>query len=124
MRAAAPHEEDLPPPPPVSRASLWTLPTILTVLRVMCVPLVSGLWFAPWPAAREWCTGLFLFASATDFLDGYLARRMDSTSAFGAFLDPVADKLMVVTVLILLSTASIPGGVAQGNAWLLPLSSC
>lgn len=56
----------------------------------------------------------------TDYLDGYLARKLNASSAFGAFLDPVADKLMVCAVLILLSTAPIAAGPLAGNAWIIP----
>jgi cardiolipin synthase len=83
------------------------IPTSLTWLRIVLIPVFVGVYYVPdsWlaPAARNW-TGMTVFALAaiTDWLDGYLARRWGETSAFGAFLDPVADKLMVAAALILL----------------------
>jgi cardiolipin synthase len=83
------------------------IPTSLTWLRIVLIPVFVGVYYVPdtWlePAARNW-SGMTIFALAaiTDWLDGYLARRWGETSAFGAFLDPVADKLMVAAALILL----------------------
>jgi len=83
------------------------IPTSLTWLRIVLIPVFVGIYYVPdaWlgPAARNW-SGMTVFALAalTDWLDGYLARRWGETSAFGAFLDPVADKLMVAAALILL----------------------
>eukprot|EP00884_Botryococcus_braunii_P012032 jgi/Botrbrau1/2082/Bobra.0047s0043.1 len=103
---------------------VWNLPTTLTVLRVFAIPILIGAWFSHWTSGSVLPTGVFLGASITDFLDGYLARKMDLTTAFGAFLDPVADKLMVATVLILLSTQPLPAGVWAGNAWFIPFCTC
>jgi CDP-diacylglycerol--glycerol-3-phosphate 3-phosphatidyltransferase/cardiolipin synthase len=83
------------------------LPTALTWLRIVLIPVFVGVYYVPeaWLSApaRNW-TGMWVFAAAaaTDWLDGYLARRWGQTSAFGAFLDPVADKLMVAGALIIL----------------------
>ena len=85
----------------------FNLPIALTWLRIVLIPVFVGIYYVPdaWltPAARNW-TGMWVFAVAaiTDWLDGYLARRWGQTSAFGAFLDPVADKLMVASALIIL----------------------
>lgn len=80
----------------------WHLvPNWLTYFRCVAIPLFVGVFYRP--ESNVAASGLFAVASATDFLDGYLARKWDVTSAFGAFLDPVADKLMVSTSLILLS---------------------
>lgn len=82
-------------------------PTALTWLRIVMIPVFVGIYYVPdqWlsPVMRNW-TGMTIFALAaiTDWFDGYLARRWGETSAFGAFLDPVADKLMVAAALILL----------------------
>ena len=81
------------------------LPTILTLLRIALIPVFVGVFFLPFPGANLFCTALFGLAALTDWLDGYLARRLGQTSAFGAFLDPVADKLMVAAALILLVQA-------------------
>ncbi|GMI45602.1 hypothetical protein TrCOL_g5949 [Triparma columacea] len=85
------------------------LPDILTYLRLLSIPLVVVLFHTPLPPSCAPFTNhhlvsfIYALASYTDYLDGYLARRWSIASPFGAFLDPVADKLMVSTTLILLS---------------------
>jgi CDP-diacylglycerol--glycerol-3-phosphate 3-phosphatidyltransferase/cardiolipin synthase len=85
----------------------FNLPTAFTWLRIVLIPVFVAVYYAPdaWLSAstRNW-TGMWVFAVAaiTDWLDGWLARRWGQTSAFGAFLDPVADKLMVAAALIIL----------------------
>ncbi len=81
---------------------MLTIPNILTFLRIILIPVFVGVYFLPVPWANELATFLFALAGFTDWLDGFLARRWAQTSALGAFLDPVADKLMVATALILL----------------------
>lgn len=81
---------------------LVNIPNILTVLRIMAIPVFVVIFYLPWSEAHFWATFIFCAAALTDWLDGYLARKLEQTSAFGAFLDPVADKLMVVMALILL----------------------
>lgn len=80
------------------------LPTLLTWLRVIAIPLLVGLFYAPLDPVtiNITATALFVAAAITDWVDGYLARRLGQTSAFGAFLDPVADKLLVSSALIML----------------------
>jgi CDP-diacylglycerol--glycerol-3-phosphate 3-phosphatidyltransferase len=83
------------------------LPNLLTWLRIVLIPLFLAIYFLPdyWlsgPNKDIVATAMFAVAAATDWLDGYLARTLNQTSAFGAFLDPVADKLMVAAALILL----------------------
>jgi CDP-diacylglycerol--glycerol-3-phosphate 3-phosphatidyltransferase/cardiolipin synthase len=85
----------------------FNLPTLFTLLRILLIPLFVGTYYLPVPWANEVCTLLFGAAALTDWLDGYLARRLQQTSPFGAFLDPVADKLMVAAALVLL-VQSIP----------------
>lgn len=80
----------------------FNLPTYLTLLRIALIPLLVIIFYLPWEYANLTCAALFLFAGITDWLDGYLARKMAQETAFGAFLDPVADKLMVAFVLVLL----------------------
>jgi CDP-diacylglycerol--glycerol-3-phosphate 3-phosphatidyltransferase len=83
----------------------FNLPNALTWLRIIAIPLVVMAFYLPVPWARP-ATGLiFGLAGITDYLDGYLARRLKQTSSFGAFLDPVADKLIVSTALVLLVQA-------------------
>ena len=82
-------------------------PTALTWLRIVLIPVFVGVYYIPdeWlsPVLHNWVgMGVFALAAITDWLDGYLARRWGQTSLFGAFLDPVADKLMVAAALILL----------------------
>lgn len=86
---------------------LSNLPMFLTWLRIILIPLLVAIFYLPgtWlqPIGRDLAaTVIFIVAAATDWLDGYLARRWNETSAFGAFLDPVADKLMVAAALIIL----------------------
>ena len=83
------------------------IPNSLTLMRIAVIPLFVGVFYLPasWltdPQMNLVATVLFVLAAITDWLDGYLARSLGQTSAFGAFLDPVADKLMVAAALILL----------------------
>ena len=78
------------------------LPLLLTMGRVAVIPVVLLLFYVPWPHARQIATVLYAAAAFTDWLDGYLARRWNQTSKFGAFLDPVADKLLVAVTLVML----------------------
>ena len=86
---------------------LPNIPTALTWLRIVLIPVFVGIYYVPddWlsDVIKNWAgMGVFALAAITHWLDGYLARRWGETSAFGAFLDPVADKLMVAAALILL----------------------
>ncbi|HCK81056.1 MAG TPA: CDP-diacylglycerol--glycerol-3-phosphate 3-phosphatidyltransferase [Candidatus Competibacteraceae bacterium] len=81
------------------------LPTWLTLLRIALIPVFVAVFFLSFRGANLLCSALFGLAALTDWLDGYLARRLGLTSAFGAFLDPVADKLMVAAALVLLVQA-------------------
>jgi CDP-diacylglycerol--glycerol-3-phosphate 3-phosphatidyltransferase len=78
------------------------LPTWLTLFRVALLPVMVVAFYLPFPGHNITAAIVFVLAAFTDWLDGYLARRMNLTSAFGAFLDPVADKLMVAVTLFLL----------------------
>ncbi|HEX9812865.1 MAG TPA: CDP-diacylglycerol--glycerol-3-phosphate 3-phosphatidyltransferase [Burkholderiales bacterium] len=81
---------------------IWTTPNLLTLLRLVLIPLFIAVYYLPIDLAHEMATGIFVIAAATDWLDGYLARRLHQYSPFGAFLDPVVDKLIVVAALVLL----------------------
>jgi CDP-diacylglycerol---glycerol-3-phosphate 3-phosphatidyltransferase len=79
-----------------------TLPTILTLFRIALLPVMVIVFYAGFKGANIAAALIFLMAALTDWLDGYIARRYNMGSAFGAFLDPVADKLMVAVTLFLL----------------------
>jgi len=80
----------------------FPIANVLTVARIVMIPLVVVLFYLPYPWAKASAATVFILAAITDSLDGYLARRLGQISALGEFLDPVADKLMVATALILL----------------------
>src|SRR6201986_5466288 len=80
----------------------WNVPNTLTWLRIAAIPLIVMLFYMPYPWADPSAGLLFAAAGITDSLDGYLARRLGQTSRLGAFLDPVADKLIVAVALVLL----------------------
>lgn len=82
---------------------LSNLPNILTLFRIGVIPLVVGAFFLDQPLASWVAAALFLVAGITDYLDGYLARTFQSTTKVGRFLDPVADKLLIASVLLLLA---------------------
>ena len=81
---------------------ILTLPNILTISRVAVIPVFVGLFFLE-SAAGQWVAcGLFVMAAITDFFDGYVARSRGQMSAFGTFMDPVADKLLVASALLMM----------------------
>ena len=81
-----------------------TLPTLLTWARIVAIPLLVGVFYLPLDAATRnlVATVMFVVFALTDWLDGWLARKLNQTSAFGAFLDPVADKFLVIASLLVL----------------------
>jgi CDP-diacylglycerol--glycerol-3-phosphate 3-phosphatidyltransferase len=81
-----------------------TIPTLMTWTRIVAIPLIVVLFYVPLPHATQnlLATVLFVLFALTDWLDGFLARRLNQTSAFGAFLDPVADKFLVCASLLVL----------------------
>jgi len=83
-----------------------TLPTVLTLGRIALVPLLVLLFYLPYEWSGPAAAVAFALGGITDWLDGYLARRLDQQSSFGAFLDPVADKVMVAVVLVMLVQAN------------------
>ena len=78
------------------------LPNLLSLLRILLIPLFVLLFYMPMQWTNWLCAAVFGLAGVTDWLDGYLARKWNQTTPFGAFIDPVADKLMVVVALVLL----------------------
>jgi CDP-diacylglycerol--glycerol-3-phosphate 3-phosphatidyltransferase len=107
---------------------VWNLPNTLTWLRIFAIPLVIVLFYLPYHWADPAAGLLFAVAGITDSLDGYFARRMGQTSRLGAFLDPVADKLIVAVALVLLVSKDnvaivVPGlETLDGTATLRPES--
>lgn len=92
------------------------LPNILTLARIAMLPVLIGLLFIEESWAVWTCFGLYVLAALTDFADGWLARKMNVVSAFGKFLDPIADKILVVCLLVsFVATGRIEG------LWLIPL---
>src|SRR3989338_7314848 len=87
------------------------IPNLITVLRVALIPIFILLFSLPFPWSYWAASGVFGFAALTDWLDGYLARVLQQSTPFGAFLDPVADKLIVAVALVLLVEA-------HHNLWL------
>ena len=97
------------------------IPNILTLLRIVLIPVFVIVYYLPYAWAPMAAAGVFTLAAITDWFDGYLARKLDQASPFGAFLDPVADKLMVATALVLLVDTystfwiTVPAGVIIGR---------
>jgi CDP-diacylglycerol--glycerol-3-phosphate 3-phosphatidyltransferase len=86
---------------------MFNVPNAITFSRIVLIPLIVGIYYLPDAWLSFWgknvtAASIFIFAAITDWLDGYLARRLNQMSAFGAFLDPVADKLIVVGALVVL----------------------
>ncbi len=76
------------------------IPTLLTLLRIFIIPLVVICYYLPFKWSHQVASGIFLLACITDWLDGFLARRFAQMTKLGAFLDPIADKLLVVVILV------------------------
>jgi len=98
-----------------SQATIWNIPNLLSIFRIMTIPVVVAFLFSPSPAASFLAALLFGIASTTDALDGYIARYQNSETAIGKLLDPLADKLLINSALIML----IPLG--RIPAWMVVL---
>lgn len=85
-----------------SKPRWFNLPNILTLSRIILIPIMVALFYLPQEKANWILVSLFLYASITDFLDGFIARQRDQISTLGRFLDPLADKLLVSAVLLML----------------------
>src|SRR6201987_735883 len=94
---------------------VWNVPNTLTWLRIAAIPLIVLLFYMPYPWSDPAAGLLFAAAGVTDSLDGYFARRLQQTSRLGAFLDPVADKLIVSVARVLL--------VSKDPHWLIVLTA-
>ena len=79
-----------------------TIPNQLTLLRILLIPVFIVVFYLPYESSNFFACGIFILAAVTDILDGYYARKLNQISRLGVFLDPVADKLMVAVVLVLL----------------------
>lgn len=90
---------------------MWTIPNIITIIRVLLIPVFVIVYFLDWKWAHQAGAFIFWFAAITDWFDGYLARKLNQTTAFGAFLDPVADKLIVAVALLLITHS-------YANVWI------
>jgi CDP-diacylglycerol--glycerol-3-phosphate 3-phosphatidyltransferase len=105
----------------IKEQSIMNVPNLLTVLRLLLVPIVVVLYYLPIELAHVLATLLFALAAVTDWLDGYLARNLKQMTKFGAFLDPVADKLMIAVALVLvvgelrLPFLAIPAAIIVGR---------
>jgi cardiolipin synthase (CMP-forming) len=86
------------------RSKFFTIPTLLTWARIVAIPLIVGVYYLDLPLATQnlIATVMFVMFAWTDWLDGYLARKLNQASSFGAFLDPVADKILVCAALLVL----------------------
>ena len=82
--------------------SVLNLPNLITGLRILLIPVFLLLFMTPSPTRSQWAALVFVLASATDLLDGYIARKMEQITSLGKLLDPIADKLLVISALILL----------------------
>ncbi len=96
------------------RSKIWNVPNILTYGRIIAVPVVAGLLLWGGDTARWVALGIYIVAAITDFLDGYLARKWQQQSALGRMLDPIADKVLVSVVLLVLAADGVMDG---GHIW-------
>jgi cardiolipin synthase (CMP-forming) len=98
----------------IHSSKVWTIPNILTLVRMAAVPVVAGLLLLPGDTARWWALAFYVVAAITDFFDGYLARLWKQQSSLGRMLDPIADKVLVAVVLLVLCADNILQG---GHIW-------
>jgi len=82
---------------------MWTIPNQITLFRIVLIPIFLIVFYLPLSWSHFGAFAVFWLAAVSDILDGYLARKLNQSSAFGAFIDPVADKLMVVVALVMIA---------------------
>jgi CDP-diacylglycerol--glycerol-3-phosphate 3-phosphatidyltransferase len=100
---------------------VWTLPNLLSLFRIAIIPLLVYLLTFSDPRTALLAASIFVLGSVSDFFDGYLARRRGSVSDLGRILDPLADKLMIISILIMLAAMERVGGEPEVPAWLVVL---
>lgn len=100
--------------PITPHSKIWNVPNILTYGRIIAVPVVAGLLLWGGDTSRWVALGIYIVAAITDFLDGYLARKWQQQSALGRMLDPIADKVLVSIVLLVLAA---DGALVGGHIW-------
>lgn len=99
---------------------MLTLPNLLTLSRIFAVPLLAGLlWWPRWEAGYALAFVLYCLMGLTDYFDGYLARSSGAVSRLGVFLDPIADKIMVAAVILVLTAQGILTGPYVGDAHVI-----
>lgn len=95
---------------------MLTLPNILTLSRIFAVPLLAGLlWWPDWPLGYGLAFAMYCLMGITDYFDGYLARAQGTVSKLGIFLDPIADKIMVAAVILVLAARGVLTGPYVGS---------
>jgi len=97
------------------------IPNLITLFRLLLIPLFVAAFYAPYKWSYLASAAVFALASVTDWLDGYLARKLNQSTAFGAFLDPVADKVMVAVVLVLMVERYASSLLMTDNRYASPL---
>jgi cardiolipin synthase len=108
-------------PPTYAVNAVPNLPNILTLSRIATIPLIVAAFYLPAPTASWTTFALFAYASVTDYFDGMLARRWGQTTDFGRFLDPIADKLLVGAVLVMMIASGAIAGATVVAALLILL---
>lgn len=99
---------------------MLTLPNILTLSRIAMIPLLAALlWWPGWTAGYLWAFALYCLMGITDYFDGMLARQSGKVSRLGIFLDPIADKIMVVSVILVLTAMGVLRGPYAGDAHVI-----
>ena len=101
---------------PTRKPSPWTLPNLLTLSRIVAVPLLSFLlWWPDWALGYGLAFALYCLMGITDYFDGYLARANGAVSRLGVFLDPIADKIMIAAVILVLAAQGVLRGPYVGD---------
>ena len=106
----------------------FTIPTLMTWTRIVAIPFIVGVFYSEWSLESQnfWATTMFVVFATTDWLDGFLARKLNQASSFGAFLDPVADKFLVcasLLVLVHLHRVHVMVALAPVKVWRFTLSA-